>query len=61
MSSFLVFDSKGGEFEGPKASPTYNKYQNHKLKIFNLTSGIEWRRILFWEVVQEKGESRLWS
>jgi hypothetical protein len=59
MSSFSVFDSKGGEFEGPKASSTRNKYQNHKLKNFNLTSGIEWRRILFWEIVQEKGESGL--
>jgi hypothetical protein len=34
MSFFSVFDSKEGEFEGPKASPTRNKYQNHKLKNF---------------------------
>jgi hypothetical protein len=40
MASSSVFDSKkGGEFEGPKASLTHNKYQNHKFKIFKHTSG----------------------
>jgi len=29
MSFFSVFDSKRGEFEGPKASPTHNKYQKY--------------------------------
>jgi len=56
-----VFDSKIGEFEGPKASPTHNKYQNHKFKILNLASGTEWGRILSWEMVQEREESGLWS
>jgi hypothetical protein len=29
MSFFLVLDSKGREFEEPKARPTHDKYQNH--------------------------------
>jgi hypothetical protein len=32
MSSFSVFDSKGGEVVGPKTSPTHN---NTKLKFLN--------------------------
>jgi hypothetical protein len=34
ISSFSVFDSKGGEFVGPKASPPHNKYQNPQIQIF---------------------------
>ena len=33
MSSFSVFDSKGGEVVGPKASPTHNKTKS-KIHIF---------------------------
>jgi hypothetical protein len=30
----LAFESQGGEFIGTEATPTYIKYQNHKLFIF---------------------------
>ena len=39
-----MFDSKGGEFVGPKASPNHNKYQNPQIqKIWNsqLASSIQ--------------------
>ena len=34
MSSFSMFDSKGGEVVGPKANPTHNNTKIHKFKIF---------------------------
>jgi hypothetical protein len=39
MSSFSVFDSKGGEIVGPKASPAHNKTISTILKFDRDTSG----------------------
>jgi hypothetical protein len=47
MSFFSVFDSKGREFVLPKASPTHNKYQNHKFKIFQ---AYKW--FWLWEIIK---------
>jgi hypothetical protein len=42
MSSFLVFDSNGGKFDGPKVSPTH-KNSKPKFKKNKYTCGISWR------------------
>ena len=47
MSSFSVFDSKGGEFRGPKAS---NNLQDQKQDQNNLQV----------VMVRERKDSRLW-
>jgi hypothetical protein len=38
-----------------KINSIHNKYQNHKIKNFNFSSGIEWG-VLFWDMVQEREE-----
>jgi len=41
MSSFSVFDSKGGEFERQQTTSTHNKYQNQFKKIQVVLNGGE--------------------
>jgi hypothetical protein len=45
MSSFSVFDSKGGSFMD-QSNSKYIKYQNHKILNFDLASGLVLQLVL---------------